>query len=308
MSQLFVTNSLGGYFTNNKLTKEVRHRSQPIQKFRQFTTPEPAAGKKSGDKVFYNKVSNIATQGGTLTETSTIPKSSYTITQGTLTMLEYGMSIDYTEKLETLGDISTREQVIEVLSNDMAKVLDSAAAVQFQTSDYKAVCETTASTVFSSNGVAGTGAAASMSDKNVRDIIDEMKANNFPFFDAQGNYICIGSTNAIRGLYDFFESKALQTTMAPLAQGEVGNYYKCRFIEETNRLSNTLNSSTYGEAVFFGADAVRQGIAVMEEIRQKIAEDYGRDRGTAWYALLGFQKVWDFSTDGESRIIHVTST
>jgi hypothetical protein len=91
-------------------------------------------------------------------------------------------------------------------------------------------------------------------------------------------------------------------------RGEVGTYYKCRFVEETNFLSNVLGSgSVYGEAVFFGDDAVREGIAVPEEIRIDIPKDFGRDQATAWYSLLGFQKVWDYSTDGETRIIHVTS-
>ena len=46
---------------------------------------------------------------------------------------------------------------------------------------------------------------------------------------------------------------------------------------------------------------------IPEEIRIDIAKDYGRDQGIAWYALTGFKKTWDFSTDSEGRIIHVTS-
>ena len=81
-----------------------------------------------------------------------------------------------------------------------------------------------------------------------------------------------------------------------------------RFVEETNFLSNTDGSDgLFGEAVFFGADAVREGIAIPEEIRVGISADFGRDQGIAWYALLGFQQVWDYSTDGESHIIVVDS-
>jgi len=94
-----------------------------------------------------------------------------------------------------------------------------------------------------------------------------------------------------------------------LAAGEVGTYYETRFVRENNVLSNVLGTgSVFDEAVFFGNDAVREGVATLEEIRIKLATDYGRDQGIAWYALLGFQKVWDFSSDGETRIIHVTST
>ncbi|KKL79134.1 hypothetical protein LCGC14_2017860, partial [marine sediment metagenome] len=74
--------------------------------------------------------------------------------------------------------------------------------------------------------------------------------------------------------------------MAPLFRGEVGHYYKTRFIEETNVLVNTIGSgSVFGEAVFFGADSVREGVAIPEEIRIDIPKDFGRDQGIAWYAL-----------------------
>jgi hypothetical protein len=122
------------------------------------------------------------------------------------------------------------------------------------------------------------------------------------------DYVCVASTNSIRGLYDFFEAKASQTTADPMYRGEVGRYYGCRFVEETNFLGNADGSNgLYGEAIFFGADAVREGIAIPEEIRIGIPTDFGRDQAIAWYALLGFQQTWDFSTDGETRIIVVDS-
>jgi len=41
-------------------------------------------------------------------------------------------------------------------------------------------------------------------------------------------------------------------------------------------------------AFFFGEDTVAEAIAIPEEVRGKLPGDYGRDRGIAWYALLGF--------------------
>ena len=303
MSQLFSVDSLGGFLNNDELSLKMRFRSQTTQRFRQFTEMEPAAGAGKGDKVFFNKISNISTSGGTLIETNTIPKSNFTITQGTLTMTEYGVAIPYTQKVRTLSEVSVPDSVRKVLENDMGVVLDSAAAVQFQASDYVATIVDTATTTFGTASAPLTAQGADMSDKNVRDIIDEMKKLNILRFDGQ-NFICIAATNAIRGLYDFFEAKAQLTTMAPLMVGEIGTYYGCRFIEETNFLSNvTGTSSTNGEAIFFGADAVREGIAIPEEIRIDIPSDFGRDQGIAWYALLGFKKVWDFGDDAETRII-----
>ena len=311
--QIFSTNSLGGFFTNNTLSQQLRYKAQSMQKFRQFCDIEAAAGTNRGNKVFFDKISNISTAGGTLTETDTIPKRNYTILQGTLTMTEYGNSIPFTQKLKTLADMQVPETIRQVLTNDMKVVLDSAAAVQFMTNDYIATITNTATTTFGTAGTAAATAGANMSDKNVRDIIDQLKKSFVPTRN-DGLYACVASTNSIRGLYDFFEAKAQLTTMDPLYIGEVGRYYGCRFVEETNYLSNTIGSNgLYGQACFFGADAVREGIAIPEEIRVGIPTDFGRDQAIAWYALLGFQQVWSQSgilngqADGQTRIITVQS-
>jgi N4-gp56 family major capsid protein len=305
--QLWAVNSLGGFLSNSVLSKQIRHATQPMMKFRQFVTPEGAAGKNRGDKVFFNKISNISTAGGTLTETSTIPKRNYTIVQSTLTVNEYGNAVPWTLKAQTLADVQVPDLVKTVLRNDMAKVLDSAAAAEFKTSVYKAAVVNTATTTFSTSGTASATSSGSMSDKNVRDVIDRMKTLNIPRYDGN-NYVCIASTNSIRGLYDFFEAKISQTTAKPLYNGEVGQYYGCRFVEETNILKNTLGSGTVdGEAVFFGADAVREGIVIPEDIRIDLPKDFGRDQAIAWYYLGGFKIAWDFTNDSETRIIHLTS-
>ena len=280
----------------------------------QFVDIMSEAGTNRGNKVFFDKISNISTGGGTLVETDTIPKRNYTILQGTLTMTEYGNSIPFTQKVKTLADIQVPDTVRQVLTNDMKVVLDSAAASQFMTNDYIATITNTATTTFGSSGTKVATAGANMSDKNVRDIIDQMKKLLVPTRSNDGLYACVASTNSIRGLYDFFEAKAQLTTMDPLYIGEVGRYYGCRFVEETNFLSNADGSSgLYGEACFFGADAVREGIAIPEEIRIGIPTDFGRDQAIAWYALLGFQQVWSYSgilagqADTQTRIITVDS-
>jgi N4-gp56 family major capsid protein len=306
--QIWAVSSLGGYLSNDVLSRQIRQSAQPIMKFRQFVDAEGAAGKNRGDAVLFNKISNITTAGGTISETSTIPKRNYTITQGSLAVTEYGNAVPYTLKAQTLADVSVPDIVKTVLRNDMAKVLDSAAAVQFKTSLYKAVIVNTATTSTWSNGTASATAGANMSDKNVRDLIDRMKIHNTPRYDG-ANYMCIASTNSIRGLYDFFESKIIQTTAKPMFNGEVGQYYGCRFVEETNILRNTLGSSTlYGEAVFFGGDAVREGIVIPEDIRIDLPKDFGRDQAIAWYYMGGFQLVWGAASADELHVIHVCST
>jgi hypothetical protein len=92
-----------------------------------------------------------------------------------------------------------------------------------------------------------------------------------------------------------------------LFSGEVGRIEGVRFIKETNYLSNARGGSTYGEAIMFGADAVAKAVALLPEMRAKIPDDYGRSQGVAWYGILGFRKIWDYTGDGECHIIHINS-
>jgi hypothetical protein len=50
-----------------------------------------------------------------------------------------------------------------------------------------------------------------------------------------------------------------------------------------------------------------EGIVIPEEIRYKIPQDYGRDKGLAWYWMGAFKIIWQRSNDSEFRIIHVGS-
>jgi hypothetical protein len=56
---------------------------QPLVKFRQFADVKDAAlqVKKKGDAFHWNVYSDVATQGTTLTETSTMPVTNFTISR-----------------------------------------------------------------------------------------------------------------------------------------------------------------------------------------------------------------------------------
>ena len=243
MSQVYGTSNLGGYFSNAPLSAKNRIIAQPTMKFRAFTDVSSAIGARNGESFLYDKISNIQTQGSSLTETSTVPKSNFLITQGSLTLKEWGNSIPYTFKVDKLSQLSVPDNIRTALRNDWSKVLDSAVKAQFVSADFKVVITTTAATTITSDGTATSTATGNTSDKNIRDIVDDMKKKNCPK-RAGGNYVAICSTNFIRGAYDFFEPKANLTTMSSAVDGVMGQYYGVTFIEETNTLSNALGSAT----------------------------------------------------------------
>ncbi len=317
--QIWSVNATGGYLSNTKLSKTMRAATQPKFKFRQFTRMEKAIGKGKGDTVDFNKVSNIQTAGGTISEASRIPESNILIRRGTLTMEEYGNSIPYTGKLDDLSEFSVDNMITVALRDDMAKVLDSAVATQFKAADLIYIPTSSSAGTWDVDGTPSTTALANLSVFHIKEIVDAMKTgifsantgNPIPPYDGE-NYVCIASVKALRGIKDDpdFEEVVKYADPERLLTGEVGRFYGVRFIEtnHTSALSNGVGSgSVLGEAVFFGADPVIEAVAVPEEIRSKIPEDYGRSKGIAWYGLMGFKRVWDFSTDGEDHIVRVTS-
>ena len=323
--QFWASNAQGGFFTNNRLSQQLRHALVPMMKFRQFVDIKEGWGRGVGDTLFYNKISKVSTAGGALVETNVMPEHQYSISRGTIVLTEYGNSIPFTGKLEALSEFNVQNPTMKVLRNDMAEVLDKRAGLEFKRAMRKYICLTTATGTFQSRadattatlataGGAGTNIAkVSPSQFHFKEVIDDLKRRNIPKYDGE-NYVCIASVNALRALKDSDQWLDAAKFGDPerLFNGEAGRFYGCRFIEETNLLVNTLGSSAgtnaLGEAVVFGAEAVIEGIAVPEEIRAKVSTDYGRSQGLAWYAILGYKKMWKASDSGQDgHIIHITS-
>jgi hypothetical protein len=79
--QLWAINTIGGYMYSLNLSKKLRMAVQPQCKFRQLCDVKDATqqGKSKGDTFHWNVYSDVATAGGTLTETNTMPETQFTI-------------------------------------------------------------------------------------------------------------------------------------------------------------------------------------------------------------------------------------
>lgn len=312
--QVYSVSTLGGNHAVPYLSDRLRHISQPMFRLRQFCDVKEAIGKKRGESFLFDKAGNVATQGGTLVETATIPETQFVTNQGTATITEYGNSIPFTGKLDALGQFELPSTIEMKLRDDQVKVLESAAAAQFVAGQFIAVCTATNGVAITTNGTATATSTADGSAVNNRAIVDFMKKKFIPKFDGS-NYICVASVSYLSGMHGDTGSggwvdvnKYTDANVSAILNGEVGTFYGVRFVEETGYLSNTIGSgSTRGQAVYFGADNVYEAMAIPEEIRMKIPADYGRDMGIAWYALLGFKIVWDYAVDSEQHIVFVTS-
>lgn len=311
MALVWQTDSLGGYLTSPELSRQMRIKAQPLMRFRPLSTPaDNTLGMHRGDVLQFTKVGN-ADDGRVVSEDETVPTSNLTFTKDSVTALEYTLGIDYSWRLDILAKLDVYNNIIKALTNSMARTLDKAAAAQFRSADLVYTPTGTVASPSYSLGTAGVALAAATRTFSVWDhmnIIDLMSGTYLiPYYDDVG-YTTIGATQFLRAFFEdaSYERVVSQQNAQRYFRGEVGEYYGCRFVRETNVLSNSLAQSN-GEAIYIGADAVMEVTVYPEEIQAKLGSDYGRDRGLRWVFYGAWKKTWDYSTDGEEHILRVYS-
>lgn len=239
--------------------------------------------------------SDVATQGTTLVETNVMPETNFTITQGTMTITEYGNSVPYTGKLDNLSEHPVREVISKVLKNDAKKAFDTAAYNQFNATPLRVVptagTSTTAVTL-TTNGTATLTNSVALNKNHVKAIVDLMKERNIPGYSAD-DYIALAHPTTFRTLKNDLESlhQYVDKGFQMILNGEIGRYEGVRFVEQTNIAKAGFSVGASNWCFFFGDDTVAEGIAVPEEMRGKIPSDFGRSMGIAWYYIGGFGLV-----------------
>ena len=310
--QVWAANADGGYLWSPNLSKVLRTVVQPSCKFRQFADVKDAAlqAKKSGDQFHWDIFSDVLTQGAALTEGTAIPQTQFKISQGTMTVTEYGNAIPYSSKLDDLSLLPVTEIINKSLGNDAKKVFDAAAYAQFNatplvvaptggTSTTSVTLSTTGTTAITNNTQLDTG--------HVKATVDLMKERNIPPY-VKDDYYCLGRPSTFRTFKNSLEQifKYVVPGVDLIMAGEIGRYENTRFIEQTYIASAAWTNAKSDTAFFFGQDTVAEGVVVPEEIRGAIPTDYGRARGIAWYYLGGFGLVHtgaDATTIKNARIV-----
>ena len=305
--QVWGTNSLGGYMYSDQLSKVLRMAVQPLCKFRQFADVKDAAagGLHKGQEFHWNVYSDTAAQGTVLTEGTVMPETNFTVTQGTLTMTEYGNSVPYTGKLDDLSEHPVKEVINKVLKNDAKKAFDIAAHAQFNLTPLRVVPTAgtnTSAVTLTTNGTATLTNNIALGKEHVKSIVDLMKERNIPPYEGD-DYFAIAHPTTWRQFKNDLETIKQYTSegFGLIANGEVGRYENTRFVEQNNIAKASWTNAKSNWAFFFGADTVAEGIAVMEEMRGKIPTDYGRSRGIAWYYLGGMGLV--HTTAAQARVV-----
>ena len=274
------------YMYSNQLSKTLRTALQPSCKFRQFATVKDAGGKGKGETFTWNIYQDVATQGGTLVETTVMSETNFTVVQGTLTVTEYGNAVPMSRKVQELAQHDVESVVKKALRNDAKKVLDTAAYNQFNNT-YLSVCPasgtSTTSLSLTTTGTCTTTNQVAMGKAHVKLVVDIMKERDIPTFE-NDDYYCVAWPSTFRQLKDDIETLKAYTDRGygMIMAGEIGRYEGVRFVEQTNVAKESWTGGDSDWAYFFGADPIGEGVVVPEEVRAKIPSDYGRSHGVAW--------------------------
>lgn len=287
--QVWETNTLGGYMGSPLLSNKLRMAVQPLTRFRQFCDIKEALGYHKGDNFHWNVYSDVASQGGELDEDTAMPETNFSITQGTLRVGEQGNSVPYTGKLDDLSVHPVTEIIHKVLKNDTRKALDISAHVEFDKTVLQAVGGASGIIELTDNGIPESANSMALSKEHVKSMADIMEERNIPTYDGE-NYMAVSRPITLRPFKNELEELRMYTPEGyqQIMNGEKGRYEGIRFIQQTNIPSEAWSNGKSDACFFFGSDTVAEAISVPEEIRGKLPGDYGRSRGIAWYALLGY--------------------
>lgn len=298
------SDSGSNYLHNPKLSEEFRTVLQPLSRFRQFCDVEAAIGKNAGQTFQWNVYGDTTDEGGELDENETMPETGFPITQGEVTVTEYGISVPYTGKLEALSEHDIRKIVFKTLRNNANKALDKAAHAQFENAMLRYQATGASAYTLDDDGIASADNNSDLSNTHIKQIADLMQERNIPVFDGE-HYACVARPTTFRPFKDDLEALHMYTESGwiRVMNGENGRYEGIRFATQTNIAAGT-NFATNGlsdDAFFFGADTVTEAVACPEELRAKIGGDYGRSKGIAWYYLGAFGITHGDVTDAASR-------
>ena len=311
--QVWQTNALGGYMFSVNLSRKLRTALQPMVRFRQFCDAKEAFGLGKGELFNWNVYSDVVDQGGTLQETQNMPETNFSVSQTSLTVTEYGNSVPFTKKLDDFSEHPVTEIIHKVLKNDARKALDTAAYNQFDASQIRVVGDSATTIQLTENGTPFAANNVALAHAHLKLISDEMAERDIPTYDGV-NYIGLFRPKATRGLKDDLEAihQYVSEGWHVIMNGEKGRAEGIRMFEQTNISQSVLTTGwtlpdatgARSKGFFFGQDTVVEAFSIPEEIRGKIPTDFGRSRGIAWYAILGYGIVHNDSADpAQGRIL-----
>jgi N4-gp56 family major capsid protein len=301
MGQLW--QAANGYMATPTLSEKLRNNLQPISRFTQFADVEEAIGKNNGDTYTWNVYGDVPDTDDDVNgipENAPMPEGEFNTSQGSVVIKEFGKAVPYSGKYDNLSEHPVTEIINKSLKNHSARVLDKVAAAEFDKSILTATSTSATAFNLQDDGTFSGVATNALTKAHIRSISVEMEERNIPTYDGE-NYVAIMRPSTFEPIGLELESVHQYVTegWGMIMSGEKGRYNGVRFTTQTNVASKGWANTD--AAYFFGADTVGEAISCPVEIRGKIADDYGRGKGIAWYYLGNFGITHANQTSAETK-------
>ena len=306
-----------GVYKNHAMSMKLRMTSFAQTKIMGFARPEPGYGKKKGESVTITRVNALTVPSDpTFGEQDKIPVDPFSISTTAISPEQMGRAVEYSNFQEQLGEFDMVSPIQKALMIQMKLVMDIKAAAAYKACKIKAIPTGPAALTFDTDGTASTQATANIGFEHcgiIRDyLMDTIHCQ--PYNGSDDTFVGLGSTKLLRGIKNdplFQNIKMYLREGSLFYNSEVGMTEGIRWVEinHTSALSNAKGlNSVLGEGLVFGDDAVALVEVLAPHLRVALAANYGLDKGVAWYGHLGFGEIWNTATDGQAKIIHITSS
>lgn len=278
-------------------SQEVLLAAQPLLKFDQFATVKTELNVSPGMTIQFLGYDNIA-QGGKLTEGTQMTTKTLSTNTRQITVYEYGNAVATSEFLLQTSFRDVMADAAVLLGRDYATVVDA---------EERAVLETTTQRVYAGRVSAPNllGAGNILDVRAIKDAVEVLSTKNIPKVDGDF-YVCFVHPHQSRNLRDdnAWITAAEYGDPDRIFNGEIGRIEDVVFIETTdltiipaNTGPSPQNSSvdTY-RSILFGAEAFAKAVALPVEMRDNGIVDFGREHALAWYTIMGFGTLRDYTT------------
>lgn len=305
----WVADAPTGVYKNHSLSRKIRDAAVANAVFLPFCDTEPNFGKGKGATHTITRVHNLPL-ASTVGENTELPSGRPLIDTKAVTVEEWGYKVKLTEFETNLTHFDLQNKVQRALRDQLRLTMDKMVADALKSTPIKVYSTSATAVTFTTNGTVGGNSTNNLNSTLLgllRDYLaGDLKAPTF----ADGNYVLIGTTKALRGIKadTNYRDWLAPTTRENFIKGEIGTIEGIRIIETNHfdALDNSIAGGNTGEALLFGADACFMATADEPELRRGVATDLGRFFDVGWVGTTQAGLVWD--TASTARCIHWTST
>jgi len=308
-----------GVYKNHEISNNLLETSIADTIILPFTELVEGFGKGKGETVNIMHVKELPQPtDARLDEFTRVPIDKLVMGNRQLTVAEWGRGVEYSDLARQLGKFDPKTYLQKRLKRQMTGVVDSAAANAFQNTDVKICFIPTTPTggVFDVDGTPSTLAVAALSFDHFGVLRDYMVATiHVPPYEGD-HWVGIFTPKSLRGLRSDHLFQQLHMYLQKgdyFYKSEIGMAENIRLVEcnREQAFSNTAGSSTViGQGVIFGDEGIARVEVEAPELRvsPNYQDDFGRKGAVAWVGTFVFGAFWDTATDGEAKIIRVTSS